>query len=68
MDPRLNVLKKLEEAAKLARTIQRDSQRRKNWGTAGSWDYIATEIEKIIECDHGEAGLRPMLNNLKEGE
>ena len=41
---------------------------RPDFGVINSLEYYKGRIEEIIECDHGESGLRPLFKNIWQAE
>lgn len=58
----------LEKAAALFRKMEAEATALRDFGAAGSWAYFRKEVETLIESDHGEAGLKPLIKKMNAGD
>ena len=63
------ILAKYKKAAKALETAKKELEEIgvdwQNWGS-GEATYYADQIAEMLSCDHGEAGLEPLIEALKK--
>jgi hypothetical protein len=55
----------IEEAAIALRSVEHATAIRRNWPVSSSAAFTAAQIEQVLSCDNGEAGLKALIAALE---